>query len=526
MKQSLRKIFGAVSAVFLIGLFVTAAPVRAASTDERIKALAAELESLKAEQRKVEQEQVLMKEDALAAKAKLPSFRYRPGSGLRIRGANKDWAFRVGLQMDFRWQFYPAGDEEASGDDFSPTQGSITIRRLRPHFWYYRGENLFWEGRLTLNVSADQNAGLQTAYLDAHFEQWNPYYPMVRMALRAGPSFFTIDANYGSMGGIVLERSVMTQGWVNTTSSQGTLGLNWRDVPLPGAPGTFRLSLVYMQESGGGSLDDSKTDTDDNKDLVLGLGVKPFSKSKNKWLKGMHVGLGTIIGSVGKKDQVTNIRARVNQRGNRVDFWRQSGRGFRQWIQPFYEHRVGIYRIRAMWVGQKFTRDYTGGDSQDGDSHNMATSNSWYIRQGVMLWSPKGFLTGRPNRPKSLRLGFGFERMDIDVGELDSAPVLDPITGDDTVDRHIADGRFGSTADDLNASGQRRMSMILRQINLTYFVRRNFKFFTQYEWYTFNKFNGVDEDRRKALGCFTTGDGDRSSSCTYGAWETGFQYRF
>ncbi len=56
MKQSLRTIFGAVSAVFMIGLFVTAAPVRAASTDERIKALAAELNQLKAEQQRVKQE--------------------------------------------------------------------------------------------------------------------------------------------------------------------------------------------------------------------------------------------------------------------------------------------------------------------------------------------------------------------------------------------------------------------------------------------------------------------------------------
>ncbi|MEE9144246.1 MAG: hypothetical protein V3U06_05690, partial [Candidatus Binatia bacterium] len=194
-------------------------------------------------------------------------------------------------------------------------------------------------------------------------------------------------------------------------------------------------------------------------------------------------------------------------------------------IQPFYEHQVGIYRLRAMWAGQKFTRDYTGGDSQDGDSHNMATSKSWYIRQDLILWSPKGFLTGGNNRAKTLKFGFGFERMDIDVGELDPAPVLDA-DGEDTIDRHIADGRFASTADGLNASGQRNMSMIVRQINLTYFVKRNFKFFTQYEWYTWNKFNGVNEDRRKALGCFETGDGDRSTSCTYGAWETGFQYRF
>ena len=76
MKQGFRNIFGALSAVFLIGLFVAAVPVRAASTDERIKALEQELNQLKAEQQKVKQEQSLMKEDALAAKSKLPSFMF------------------------------------------------------------------------------------------------------------------------------------------------------------------------------------------------------------------------------------------------------------------------------------------------------------------------------------------------------------------------------------------------------------------------------------------------------------------
>ncbi|NIO10805.1 MAG: hypothetical protein GTO40_23495 [Deltaproteobacteria bacterium] len=95
MKQSLRNIFSAASAVFLIGLFVAAAPVGAASTDERIRALEAELQQLKSEQQKVQAEQAVMKEDALAARAKLPSFRYRAGRGLTVRRRGSFLADRV-----------------------------------------------------------------------------------------------------------------------------------------------------------------------------------------------------------------------------------------------------------------------------------------------------------------------------------------------------------------------------------------------------------------------------------------------
>jgi len=129
MKQSLRKIFGAVSVVFMIGLFVTAAPVRAASTDERIKALAAELNQLKAEQQRVKQEQTQIKQDALAAKAKLPSFRYRPGSGLRIRSADRSWEYRVTGEMSVHMSFFPNGGRSVSDDEGKgPSQPSMYLR--------------------------------------------------------------------------------------------------------------------------------------------------------------------------------------------------------------------------------------------------------------------------------------------------------------------------------------------------------------------------------------------------------------
>ena len=129
MKQSLRKIFGAVSAVFLIGLFVTAAPVRAASTDERIKELEATLNQLKAEQQQVKQEQVLIREDALAARSKLPSFRYRPGSGLRIRGADRSWEYRVRGEFSGFMGFFPGGGRSPEdSEDKGPTNGGMRLR--------------------------------------------------------------------------------------------------------------------------------------------------------------------------------------------------------------------------------------------------------------------------------------------------------------------------------------------------------------------------------------------------------------
>jgi len=132
MKQSLRKIFGAVSAVFLIGLFVTAAPLRAASTDERIKELEATLNQLKVEQQRVRQEQTQIKQDALAARSKLPSFRYRPGSGLRIRGADRSWEYRVTGEFSTYMSFFGGGGRSPeTADESGPTQGGFFGRHIQ-----------------------------------------------------------------------------------------------------------------------------------------------------------------------------------------------------------------------------------------------------------------------------------------------------------------------------------------------------------------------------------------------------------
>ena len=52
MKDTFRKLFGAAGAVAMAGLLVVAAPAGAASTDERIKALEAELQQVKTDQQR------------------------------------------------------------------------------------------------------------------------------------------------------------------------------------------------------------------------------------------------------------------------------------------------------------------------------------------------------------------------------------------------------------------------------------------------------------------------------------------
>ena len=84
---------------FLLGLFVLAvAPVRAQSVDDKIKNLEQELSQLKSQQ-------IEMKKDASAAAAALPSFTYRPGSGVLIEAADKAWSLRLSHEIDWLMPF-------------------------------------------------------------------------------------------------------------------------------------------------------------------------------------------------------------------------------------------------------------------------------------------------------------------------------------------------------------------------------------------------------------------------------------
>src|SRR6266849_4533936 len=89
----------------LTALLWAAVPARAQDVDQRIQALEQELTRLKEEQTQFKTEQIEMKKQAVAAEAALPSFSYRPGSGMLIEAADKSWSFRTSVEAHFRLLF-------------------------------------------------------------------------------------------------------------------------------------------------------------------------------------------------------------------------------------------------------------------------------------------------------------------------------------------------------------------------------------------------------------------------------------
>src|SRR5690349_10008683 len=82
----------------------SAASARSEDLDDRIKAIEAELTTLK-------DQQTEMKKEATAAAEALPSFTYRPGNGLMIESADKAWSLRAGIETHFRVLFESGRDQ-------------------------------------------------------------------------------------------------------------------------------------------------------------------------------------------------------------------------------------------------------------------------------------------------------------------------------------------------------------------------------------------------------------------------------
>src|SRR5438093_8163588 len=126
-------------------LLAAAAPVRADDVDQRIRSLEDELARLKSEQTQVKAEQIQLKKQATAAEAALPSFTYRPGSGVLIEAADKAWSFRASMEAHFRLLF------ESGLTESGRETGGVMGRRFRPEF-YYCVNDCFYEIQAALDL--------------------------------------------------------------------------------------------------------------------------------------------------------------------------------------------------------------------------------------------------------------------------------------------------------------------------------------------------------------------------------------
>jgi len=395
MKESLRKMIGAASKLFLIGLFVVAAaPARAGTMEERINALEGELTQLKGEQAQV-------KEDALAAKAKLPTFRYKT-RGLRITAADKSWGWRMfGRHVVFIYN-------NTDGNDARGASSMDVFHRRHRVYWQLTWDNSFYDIQYGIDMDTGDIMTTQTTAFYVHFEKVNPFLPTLGIYDKGGPSAGFVARSSVSSAAVEYSRDLNTDSGVDTLSHRG-IGLTWNRAPL-GKSGTFTLTTGYAQA---GTNKNTK-DLSDRAQFELVLGARPFSKQKkNKWLKSLKLGINWKTDSVdsrGNSSAIRRIRLRETNRTPRVTLFeaRGIGDGQHNYFHWGIENQIGPYKFRV----NGNLADYDG----NADGFRGVKTNAFAIAHELNIWSPKGFLTGKAGKTGSVLIGYRFAKANLNCG--------------------------------------------------------------------------------------------------------------
>ena len=242
----MRKVFGLMAAGLLLALMIVL-PARAQDVDQRIQALEDELARLKTEQAQVKAEQIEMKRSALAAEGALPTFTYRPGSGVLIEAADKAWSLRFSLVAHMRMLF------ESGQSHAGRTNGEVMGRRWRPFFTYCIND-CFWE--MSYGIDADgfgtgngKNATntatgsiLQRGQVYAHLEQIAPWLPTFAFGMDTEGAISSYRQGSSSTGSQMDYDLLSRNNGFNTGRNGQGISLNWQDISLGGIgiPGRIR----------------------------------------------------------------------------------------------------------------------------------------------------------------------------------------------------------------------------------------------------------------------------------------------
>jgi len=420
-------------------------PVWAGGVDDKIKNLEDELAKLKTQQ-------LELRKEATAAADALPTFSYRPGRGMTITAADKSWAFTVSHRMQLHMYNHLDGEDARSG----MTSGEIFARRIR-FYTTYCWSNCFYETVWSIDSdSGNIPLELQDQEFNVHFEQMNPWLPILSMGIEAGARN-GIYRSSSSAASLELG-NVISNSSVTSTGKHTGIGLVWADVPM--GPGTFSLEGHYVAsalDTGDGGTRDS-----DRKGFIGFIGSKPFSNTKSKWIEGLEMGLGVQLQSIDSRgDSSTDTRRqrlRTNERRGRLVLIDASaiGDGYHYFMTPGVRWRIGPYTARFTWEKSNWRgeRDIFAGMRATG----------WQAAHEVFLWSPKGFLTGSSSTPGSVQVGFMFERADMrcadklsEMGSADCAP---------------GSGNFNSN------------HMYLRELTAWYWISRSFRVGMWWNWWT------------------------------------------
>ena len=402
----MKKVYSFISFGLLFGALV-AAPAWAADVDTRIQALEDELIRLKSEQAQVKSEQIEMRREARAAEAALPTFTYRPGSGMTIAAANKDWAITFSVEAHWRMLF------EKGRDEVGRTQGEVMGRRFRLQNTYCVN-NCFYEIFLRLDLDGfATNSPLQRGAFFMHLEQISPWLP----TFYAGMDIPTSIGEFreGGEGRPFAEFDLVNRGTFNTGSSSQGIGFNFddKDLSVIGIPGRIRrinLAMAAVSEAG-----DGRSSFTDRKDFVAYMGVQPFEKLDNKWLKGFAFDVGGWFCNVDPRaadNGCAELRIRDSGDGGRQDLFRSPaiGRGMVHMINAGATYKVGPFQVTGNHVWWRANEDDENG------TVGRKRAYAWFVSPQLWLWSPKGPFTGSDATPGSILIATKFERNQASCG--------------------------------------------------------------------------------------------------------------
>jgi hypothetical protein len=501
------KFLVAAGLAFMLSVVLTAlTPVLADNVDQRIQSLEDELTRLKSEQAQVKAEQIEMRKEATAASAALPTFSYRPGSGMLIEAADKAWSFRFSLESHFRLLF-ESGETEVGRET-----GGIMGRRFRPFFYYCVNDCLyeveagldldgFGTGTGKNSTNTGTSSMLQRGILWVHLDKLNPWLPEMYLGME-GPSSMSSYRQGSSSTGSQLEYDLLSRNTGFNTGRFGNgVGLNWDDKSF-GIGRMTRFNVVYATIGEG---DDGLQSFRQQRSISAYINVEPFAGLKNKWIRGLGLEMGAWFcpnkpGLDSKVEQdiaCSEMRIRDNGDGGRQDLYRVQdiGAGMGRLMMPGIGWTIGPYRLRAVGGFMRYDRD------DDGVPGSRPKGNMFLIGHDLFIWSPKGFLTGSSSEAGSILFGTHFERTDVSCGTLDC------VTG----------GQF------------KRNRILLREWDIWYFLANRMSVGAAVLWYDASNVragaNGAATNVQQNLGC-RSGAGIPGRGCDWVDVSVTWRYQF
>jgi len=421
MKKKFKPLHAAWFLPSVLLFFFAVASSSAGEVDERIKALEETQRANAEELNRLKGEQMELKKEAVAAAAALPTFQYRPGSGLRITAADRSWSFGISYELDIRMYNHPDGKpvirDPAGGTRISTgmTSGEFFGRRNRVYFSFC-WVNCFYEFNQGLDMDTGDLTEQQINEFNVHFEQLNPYLPQLRAGTEVG--LFNGSWLKSTTGDVRQERGMVRDGAaISVVGRHRGAGLAWNRVPV--GPGDVTAFLAYGSARLGTS--DNETADTDRKGILGTVSVQPFSKLKNKWINGLAFGLNWQATSISARAGLTSgnseddrIRIRSEDRRGRVTLFDANnvGSGPAIFLFPGLRWTVGPYA---------FFTNYTMQQAEGrNDNFRGVRTREFQLNNQLFVWSPKGFLTGSAATPGSVQIGWSFDRSEGECGKTSS----------------------------------------------------------------------------------------------------------